>query len=58
MDILNISEEPTIDESTEIYKHHEYTPQTVTNPNNPSEIIISIGTQNLFTHRSDLVFTG
>jgi len=26
MDILNISEEPTIDESTEIYKHHEYTP--------------------------------
>jgi len=58
MDILNISEEPTIDEPTEIYKHHECTPLTGTNPNNPSEIRISIETQKLFTHRSNLVFAG
>jgi len=58
MDILNISEKTQIDESIKEYKFHNYEPIAGTNLNNPGEIRINIGKQDLFTHpcESHLVF--
>jgi len=60
MDILNITQKPEIDESIERYEYHSYEPITGTNLNQPGEIRINVGTQDLFTHPSEsyLVFDG
>jgi len=60
MDILNITQKPEIDESIERYEYHSYEPITETNLNQPGEIRINVGTQDLFTHPSEsyLVFDG
>jgi len=60
MDILNITEQPEIDQSIEEYEYHSYKPITGTDLNRPGEIRLSIETQDLFTHPSEsyLVFDG
>ena len=60
MDILNIKENPIVDESIQEYDFHDYHPVTGTSLNNPGEIRINIETQDLFTHPSQsyLIFEG
>ena len=58
MDILNITQNPEIDESIERYEYHSYEPITGTDLNQPGEVRINVETQDLFTHPSEnyLVF--
>ena len=59
-DILKFTDTPIIDESIEEYEYHEYEPITGTSHNNGGDIIISIESQDVFTHPSDsyLIFEG
>ena len=60
MDILNIAEHLSKDETIESYERHRYGPITGTDLNSSGEIRINIETQDLFTHPSEsfLVFEG
>ena len=59
-DILKFTDNPIIDESIEEYEYHEYEPITGTSLNNGDNIIISIASQDVFTHPrgSYLIFEG
>ena len=59
-DILKCTDTPIIDESIEKYEYHEYEPITGTSLNNGGDIIISIESQDVFTHPSEsyLIFEG
>ena len=52
-DILKFTDTPIIDESIEEYEYHEYEPITGTSLNNGGDILISIESQNIFTHSSE-----
>jgi len=50
MDILNVTEKTSVDESIQEYEFHSNEPIVGINLNNPGEIRISFETQDLFTH--------
>ena len=52
-DILKFTDTSIIDESIEKYEYHEYEPITGTSLNNGGDIIISIESQDVFTHPSE-----
>ena len=58
--ILNITEQPIVDESIEKYEFHEYEPVARSNLNSAGEIRIAIEKQDLFTHPSEsyILFEG
>ena len=58
--ILKFTDTPIIDEGIEEYEYHEYDPITGTSLNNGGDIIISIESQDVFTHPSEsyLIFEG
>lgn len=51
--ILNITEQPIVDESMEKYEFHEYEPVARANLNSAGEIRIDIETQDLFSHPAE-----
>ena len=59
-DILKFTDTRIIDESLDEYEYHEYDPITGTNLNNSGDIIISIDSQDVYTHPSEsyLIFEG
>jgi hypothetical protein len=58
--ILNITEQPIVDESIEKYEFHEYEPVARSNLNSAGEIRIDVEKQDLFTHPSEsyILFEG
>ena len=52
-EILKRTDTPIIDESIEEYGYYEYEPITGTSLNNGGDIIISIESQDVFTHPSE-----
>ena len=59
-DILKFTDTPFIDKSIENYEYHEYQPITGTSLNNGGDIRISIESQDILTHPSEiyLIFEG
>ena len=59
-DILKFTDSAIIDESIELYEHHEYEPITGTSLNNGGDVKISIESQDVVTHSSEsyLIFEG
>ena len=55
-DILKFTDDPIIDESIEAYEYLEYEPITGTSLNNGGDIRISIESQDVFTHPSEINF--
>ena len=55
MDILNITEVPTTDESIQEYEYHQYDAMTGTHLNNPGEIRITIQNQDILHIRAKVI---
>ena len=53
-DILKFTDTSIIDESIEEYEYHEYEPFTGTSLNSGGDIRISIESQDIFTHPSEI----
>ena len=53
-DILKFTDTLIVDESIEEYQYHEYDPITGTNLNNGGDIRISIESQDVLTHPSEI----